>query len=294
MAKRKRKGICNVIVISDKHANCRLGLCPKGGLKLDDGGIYKPSKLQKIVWSWWEKDFWKEWVPTVTRGEPFAVVDNGDAVDGGAHHGNTTHISANPDDQERLALEIMRPVVEACGGRYYHIRGTEAHGGKSACDEERLARQLGAIPDKEGRHARWELWLRVGGEKGGLVHFLHHIGTTGRTHYETSALSGEMGEAFVEAGRWGEEYPDVIVRSHRHRNAEVRIQTKKGFCTCFTTAGWQLKTPFTYKIAGARQSLPQIGGSLIRYGDEDTFTRHFVKELSRPQTEILEVGNGKK
>ena len=78
-----------------------------------------------------------------------------------------------------------------------------------------------------------------------------------------------------------------MARSHRHRNAEVRVQTHKGFATVFTTASFQLKTPFAYRIAGARQSLPQIGGSLLRCGNEDLYTRHFVKSMDRPEEVVL-------
>jgi hypothetical protein len=260
-------------------------LCPPGKFALDDGGTYEPSRLQRVVWSWWE-EFWGEWVPNVTRGEPYAVVCNGDAVDGGGHHGNVTHISANPSDQERLAMAILSPVVERCEGRYYHVRGTEAHAGTSGCDEERLAERLGAVPDRDGRRARWELYMEVGV---GLVHLSHHIGTAGGMAYETSAIHKELEQAFVEAARWGDRHPDVIVRSHRHRNAETRIQTDRGFATSCTTAAWQLKTPFAHRVAGARQTQPQIGGTVVRSGDEDIYTRHFLKKLSRPTVEVPHV-----
>ena len=65
---------------------------------------------------------------------------------------------------------------------------------------------------------------------------------------------------FTEAGRWGNKPPDVVVRSHRHRCIETRIPNAKGYATSFVTAGWQLKTPFAYRIADGRQALPQIGG----------------------------------
>jgi hypothetical protein len=142
--------------------------------------------------------------------------------------------------------------------------------------------ELGAIPDSDGRYARWELWLEVGC---GLVHLSHHIGTSGSLGYETSAVHKELEQSFVEAARWGNRHPDVIVRSHRHRNVETRIQTAHGFATACTTAGWQAKTPFVYKIAGGRQTLPQIGGTLVRSGDEDVFTRHRLWSLARPGTE---------
>jgi len=95
----------------------------------------------------------------------------------------------------------------------------------------------------------------------------------------------ELEQAFVEAARWSEEIPDVVVRSHRHRNAETRIQTYKGFCTSCTTAGWQLKTPYVFRVVGARQTTPQIGGTLVRCGDEDVFTRHRLWNMRRAKTE---------
>lgn len=269
----------NLIVVSDLHCGCRLGLCPPK-VQLDEDATYQHTPMQADIWKRWQ-EFWNVWVPQVTRGEPFAVVLNGDAIDG-VHHRAVTQISQNLTDQARIAKEVLRPVVEACEGRYYHLRGTEAHVGPSGQEEERLAEELGAIPDKSGRFARWELYLEIGV---GLVHLSHHIGTAGSLAYETTAVHKELEQSFVEAARWGERHPDVIVRSHRHRNVETRIQTAHGFATACTTAGWQGKTPFVYKIAGGRQTQPQIGGTLVRSGDEDVYTRHRLWNLARPKTE---------
>src|SRR5579859_4275199 len=98
------KNIRNVIVISDTHCGCRMGLCPPDGAALDDGGIYTPSRLQKIMWGWWE-EFWGEWVPNVTHKGPFVLVHNGDVIDG-VHHNSTTQISQNIKDQKDLAIKI--------------------------------------------------------------------------------------------------------------------------------------------------------------------------------------------
>jgi hypothetical protein len=224
----------------------------------------------------WE-EFWSVYVPEFCHGEPYDVVCNGDAIDG-VHHGSVTQISHNLSDQARIAKMILAPVVERCGDRYYHIRGTEAHVGASGQDEEKLAESLGAIPDDDGRFARWEMWYR---QRHALVHITHHIGSAGSMAYESTALSRELSEAYVEAGRWGAEPPDVIIRSHRHRNTEVRIQTKKGFCTVAVTGGWQLKTPFTHRLAGARMASPQIGGTVVRIGDHDIYTRHKIWTMER-------------
>jgi hypothetical protein len=225
------------------------------------------------------KEFWDVYVPEFCKGQPFSVVCNGDALDG-VHHGSVTQISQNLSDQFNIAYSILKPIVDLCEGRYYHIRGTEAHVGASGQEEERLAAALGSIPDEDSRRARWEMYARM---DPALVHVAHHIGTAGSMAYESTALSRELSEAYVEAGRWGHEPPDVIIRSHRHRNTEVRIQTRKGFCTVATTAGWQLKTPFTQRIAAARQALPQIGGTVVCVGDHDIYTRHKVWIIERTQ-----------
>lgn len=281
---RKAAGIRNVIVISDTHVGCRLALCHPAGAALDDGGTYQPSPLQRKVWGYWQ-EFWGEWVPRATHGEPFAVVHNGDAIDG-VHHGATTQWSHNLGDQGEHAHAVLKPVVTACEGRYYHIRGTEAHVGKSGAEEERLAKRLGAIPNEEGQHARYELWLRVSGH---LCHFLHHVGTTSSSAHESSAVNAELAGMYADAGRWCRESPRIVVRSHRHRSIEIRLPANDGYATVFVTPAWQLKTPFAWKIAGARISTPQIGGSLIRVGDEELHTRHYVRDIGRSQEVILDA-----
>ena len=267
----------NLVIISDLHAGCKLGLCPPGPVPLDEGGSYQPSEFQRIVWGYWN-EFWNVWVPDVTRGEPYAVCLNGDALDG-RHHGSVTQVSQNLADQSSIASAILIPIVDGCGAKYYHIRGTEAHVGASGEDEERLAKYLGARPNEIGQYARNEAWFRLG--KDYLVHVSHHIGTSGATAYESSALMRELAEAYVESAKWNEQPPSVIVRSHRHRFAEVRIQTARGFATVCTTPGWQGKTPFVYRIVGGRMAAPQFGGILVRAGDEDIYTRSFVKSIKR-------------
>lgn len=220
-------------------------------------------------------------MPLATKGEPYIVVHNGDAIDG-SHHGSTTQISQNIGDQVDLAYNILKPVVDRCEGRYYHIRGTEAHVGQSGVHEEALAKRLGAIPNQEGQHARWELWKQVGGK---TVHFLHHIGTTSSSAHESSALNAEMAAMFVEAGRWNRQPPSIVVRSHRHRSMEVRMPVASGYATVVVTPSWQLKTPFVYKVPGARLSQPQIGGILIRHGDRELFTDSKVWSIAPPRVE---------
>ena len=119
----------NLIAISDTHIFSRAGLIDPSPFKLDDGGTYTPSDEQMVLWDCWLK-FWNEWVPFVTKKEPFAVLANGDLLEG-VHHGTKHNISDNYADQEAAALRVLEPIVEKCQGRFYVTRGTEAHAGKS-------------------------------------------------------------------------------------------------------------------------------------------------------------------
>ena len=251
------KRIEQAVVISDLHCGCRLGLCPPEPMDLDDGGTYHASALQRKVWGMW-REFWDETVPAWTRGEPWMLIVNGDALEG-THHRSVTQVSQNIDDQIRIAYDCLKePVARAAA--YYHVRGTEAHVGPSGQYEEQLARSLKAIPNETGQHARWELWKRIGPS---LVHFTHHIGATSSTAYESSALMREMSESLVEAARWGDEPPECIVRSHRHRAIEIRIPWADGSAMGIVTPPWQLPTPYMYRRGMVKS--PQIGGYLLRW-----------------------------
>jgi len=273
----------NLIIVSDTHCGCRLGLCPPEPISLDDGGTYHASSFQRKMWVWW-REFWDVWVPEVTRGEPYDVLHNGDAIDG-VHHGSTTQISHNYEDQIVIAERVMRPEVEKCvktGGTYYHIRGTQAHVGQSGVYEEQLAKRLGAKPNEHGQHARYDIWKRVGNC---LVHALHHIGTTSSAAHEASAVNAELTAEYVEAARWHREPPDFVVRSHRHRSIAVDLNSAKGYAAGVVTPAWQGKTPFVWKVPGARISEPQIGGVLVRQGDEEFFYRRWVRSFDRSAEE---------
>jgi hypothetical protein len=279
-----KKPVRNLVVVSDTHCGCKLALHPREYSRLDDGGRYAPSEFQLGMLAYWEM-FWKEWVPTVTRGEPYDIVHNGDAIEG-VHHRASTPISHNEMDQGRIAATMLGPIVKRAqkmGGRYFHVRGTEAHVGESAKYEEMLAKELGAVPSSAGQYARWDLWKRVGERC--LVHLLHHIGTTGSAAHEASAVNAELTAEYVEAARWQREPPDFVVRSHRHRSIAVDLNSAKGYAAGIVTPAWQGKTPFAYKIPGARVSEPQFGGIVIREGDEEFFYRRKVWSVDRSATE---------
>lgn len=287
MAKRtNHPSVRSLVVVSDTHCGCRLGICRPEPIPLDDGGTYSPSKFQAKLYGMW-REFFDVWLPEVTRGEAYDLLHNGDAIDG-VHHASTSQITHNFEDQLRIAEALMEPEVRRCkslGGTYYHIRGTSAHVGQSSVYEEMLAKRLGAKPNGQGQYARYDLWKRVGGTGGPLVHALHHIGTTSSAAHEASAVNAELSASYVEAARWNREPPDYIVRSHRHRSIAVDMDSAKGYAAAIVTPAWQGKTPYVWKLAGARLSEPQVGGICIRRGDEEHYYRRKVWSFDRSSEE---------
>lgn len=256
-----------------------MGLCPPGKIALDGGGTYQASPLQAKMWHFWLQ-FTTVWVPRVTKGEPFILVHNGDALDGN-HHNATSQISHNLGDQSNIGYNALRRLVDSSAA-YYHIRGTEAHVGPSGAEEERLAQRLGALQDDLGNSARWDMWLDLHGH---LCHFTHHISTTGSSSYEATAVGKEMVENYVESGRWGHRAAQVIARAHRHRYYETRHYGDRGLQISVVGPSFQLKTGFVFRTQG-RMSEPQIGGYMIRAGDEELHTRAMVWPIGRSRTEV--------
>lgn len=276
--------LINEITIADLHVGDQLGLCPPK-FKLRYGGWYRYSKFQKFIYDCW-LSFWNNWVPMVTRGEEFCVVINGDIFEG-RHHRITHAITEDKSDQEDMGYELLAPIRDSCEEMYI-IGGTDAHAGIAAEDEERFAERLDAKLDESGNRSRFELFLEVGDA---ICHFAHHIGVTSSMAYESTALGKEYTEFCGESARWNDPVPDIVVRSHRHRHIESKVSTAKGYGIIFITAGWQLKTPFIYRTPGGRVTSPMLGGSLIRQGDEEFYTRHMIWKTKRARTE---VAGGKK
>jgi hypothetical protein len=280
----------DIVVVADLHCGSRLGLLPPKGVLIDKGNLVKPSPFQLWMWSKW-LEFWGAFVPEATAGEPFDVVVNGDAIDG-RHHGQDSLITNDLSEQVDIAVACLKaafaiPHVALNLRRLYFVDGTECHCGLANETTKFLAERFPVAIDRGGNSVRRELWLEIGqkGRHNALVHFLHHIGTTSSAAYETTAVHRELVEAFQEAARWRNRTPDIIVRSHRHRQAKTSVASANGLAIAEVTAGWQGKTPFCFRIAGARQAIPQFGGTVIRSGPCDTYTRSAVWGFARSQSE---------
>jgi len=260
-----------IAVISDLHCNSTVGLCPPY-VALDDGGSYRPSKAQRWIWA-----RWLEYVAAVgashkRNGGKLYIVFNGDMVDGD-HHRTTQIITNNITTQGTIAIDAITPLLDLSPDYTFVIRGTEAHAGRSAMDEEAIARDIGAEPEPEtGNHSWWHLVANIGGV---LIDFAHH-GRTGSRYWtrgnSTMSLAADM---VMQYAARGDKMPQVAFRAHKH----TPVDTGDNYpIRLIQMASWQLSTAFGHKIAAG--SVLPIGGYIVSAGD-GVYT--LAKHISTPR-----------
>lgn len=258
----RRADVKHIAVVSDLHFGSALAAMPREGFVTDDELTIMPSPLQRVLWDEWE-GFWG-WVEDRVGGDDFAVVVNGDAVDG--------RVKDSPqslpliEDQIKLAACCLSVPTIRRASKVFFVRGTEAHVGKCAEREEALADKLRkeVALGRAGRHgSTYDLRVLLGDN---LIQFSHHIGSTSSPVSETTTLMRELVKASVRAGRWGGQMPRMMVRSHRHTHVAISWPTRSGYCTGITTPGWQALTSYGHKVVPAE--IVQIGGVLISLQDD--------------------------
>jgi hypothetical protein len=242
-----------VTVISDLHINSTVALCPPA-VALDDGGSYKPSRIQRQLWRWW-LDSWEQVEATVKREKAaLYVVVNGDVMEG-YHHRWTQLISTNPADQKRMAVSVLDPVAQMADHLFF-VRGTEAHAGRGAHWEETLAEDFGAEPDEAtGTASWWHLRLKAGGVLFSIAH-QRRISTLPWTH---GGPANRLAAKIVyDYGKWARRRPDVVVRSHGHK---IDNSSKTHPVLVVFTPAWQAATEYINRIDP--DSLADIGSLLF-------------------------------
>jgi hypothetical protein len=255
------------VVISDLHAGSVVGLWPEG-CPLEGGGYYVLNKFQA-----WLLECWQVMLDEIGRMRPRPVlVLNGEPIQG-VNKKDGQLITSNKGVQVNAARMLLEPAVRAAR-RYYQIRGTEWHEGKAAEDVEALAESLGAVRNPTTQqYTWWELFLALAPEDpdGPVVHFAHHIGASSVPWYESTVPLRDMLMFLAELWRFfGKAAPNVrmVVRSHRHRYIHVDVPPN---LRAVVTPGWQLKTAFSYKRAGAM--LPIVGYVVIEYDGQEIIVR---------------------
>lgn len=246
-----------LLLASDTHCGSTVGLCPPEGVRLDDGGEYKPSKAQAWLWWCWEQALSTTAEAVSETGGEFWCVLNGDLVDGD-HHKTTQIISGNPEAQSYVAKRAFGLLTDMRPQRLFVVRGTEAHTGNSGSAEEAIAKSIGAERDPETHlWSRWHLRLRVHGRLFDVQHHGKGLGKLPHTKQNgANALAWRVWSAYQERGR---EAPAVVVRSHLHQFADsygAHRQTRGLFLPSF-----QLKTAFVHKVAA--DEIADVGAVIV-------------------------------
>lgn len=271
-----------VAIASDIHAGSTLAACPADGVRLDDGGMFMPSKPQ--VWLYeCMQDYWATVAEERKRQKAgLVVVYNGDLFDGPGHHGTPQCVTTHPEPQQYLAKAIFGLGSGLKPDKTYVVRGTESHVGPSGATEEAFAAMIGAQKNHEAhRYSWWHLRLDVNGVR---FDFQHHPSTKGTVPW--TAQAGVAREAFrvwTEHKEKDLDHPHLAIRSHTHvhRDSFDAHRTR-----AIITPAWQLKTAFAHKVASA--SIADLGAIYITCFPDGTY--EVRKKLYRPALPpLLEV-----
>jgi len=264
----------HLLVMSDTHVGSTLAVMRPGYVDME-GEKHEGNKLQRWLWDMWRR--MEDDVAAAINGEEFAILHNGDVIEG-MHHRTTQVVTADPADQPLMALEVLDPLFEDAD-KAFMVEGTECH---TKNTEHSIARRLGCTPDPQTNKFAWpHLTIEINGT---LISAAHHVGTTSKPYLETSQYAPVLNSERLWAARQGERMPDHIFRAHRHVYGHWEDD-----CGAMTiTPAWQGLTRFGRKVvAGARVT---CGVVLLSWDDEgDYCTRKFLYKLRTAEGEILKV-----
>jgi len=145
--------ISKIVVVSDLHCGSTVGLLPPKFMTLE-GNEVGQNKIQKRLWDAWY-DLWNDWVPWAVDGHEFAVVINGDLVEG-LHHKTTEIVSPEFGDHVRAAQQALVPMTKLAPSKIFLTEGTECH------TKEHRARSWQCCRCRAGRRDREVLLSEIG------------------------------------------------------------------------------------------------------------------------------------
>lgn len=262
-------------VCSDIHAGSTLGMCPREGVHLDDGGSYTPSPEQIWLADHWDAAWLhvEQVAERASKSGPvdFGLVVNGDATDGN-HHGTVQILSGAEGAHIKCATECLRTPLKLNPKWVWVVRGTEAHVGKSGGLEEGMAVAMsreGAPIQRDVNTGSWSSWYVMLDINGKLLDFAHHGRMGQRAHTRAGYAKHYAHDIWTERKLRGERAPDLAVRSHFHTYEDTGPRHPTRPTTRLVQMpAWQLKTAFGWRVAV--ESLSDIGlvAIVIRPGEE--------------------------
>lgn len=232
-----------IAVVSDIHANSKLGLCPPY-IQLEDG-YWRASKPQRWMWNNWIS-FWKEALALKREHKaPLLTIINGESADNNKYN-PVELISARETDQLDIAYKTLEPVARL-SDEIVVTRGTEAHVNIGSTMDEIVARMLDALPNGKGQHSWYHFRATVAGLK---LDVAHHPGTghmrTWTRGNDANRLAKGVIDSYVDRKDF-DNIPDLILRAHNHKPVD---SYDNHIARAIVTPSWQLGTSFGYRIGG--------------------------------------------
>jgi len=233
-----------LVLISDIHGGSTQSLLPPG-FENHEGNPIGQNAVQRWLWSCWLAA--QKFADEVTGDDPFALLINGDAVEGN-HHRTTQVISPEIGDHIRCAEQVLEHFTKRAA-RTFVVRGTECHTGDA---EKAIGKALGAERHPAtGAHAAdaWDLEIM-----GVRINARHHCSATSRRWLESGEYSRFLINEQAEAIRNGERPPEICIRSHRHRGGHFL----DGGGLALVTPAWQALTRHAHKVVPSARTQPGI------------------------------------
>ena len=255
----------------DHHVGSTLGLVPEEGVRLDEGGTYKPNTVQLWLWENWQ-DYWARVREAVRKHKAdLYVLFNGDARDtvGPGHHGTSQIITSNAESQAYITDRVFGVPRALKPAKAFFVRGTEVHVGPSGSSEEHLARWFGSVRDPVTES--WSSWHWRFMIYGRLIDATHHTTMGNMPWTEQNAALKLASTVMMDYARRKESPPDLVFRSHVHRTADSfkAFPTRGIILPC-----WQMQTSYAYRVNPNR--LPDIGGGITVFAPDGQFDHETV------------------
>lgn len=236
--------ITRLVCISDTHCGSAKAVMPAGLTDVNDNELV-PNRIQSWLNTCWENSL--DWVLEICKGSSFALLLNGDLVEG-IHHGTTQIVSPELADHVMIANALLSPLVERAE-RTFICQGTEVH---TRNVENHLGNLFGAVKSKDtGRRTFEHLYVDIHSCR---ISATHHINATSRPYLEASQYSIHLGVERIEAVRSNQRAPDIVLRAHRHRYGLF----DDGNGMLVVTPPWQALTRHGHKAVPAARCMPGI------------------------------------
>ena len=230
-----------VVFVSDTHIGSSVALCPPN-VVMDDGQSLTLSPLQRQLWQGWLAAW--SWVSTLASGDEVITIFGGDLCEGDVKDRSTQVITRNQDTILSMVADAFAPAYTVTSKAFF-IRGTEAHVGKGAWMDERIAKDCTlTVPYSDNISSFWQLRLNIEGYR---LFVAHHPPSVTNPVLAAKKIK-EM------CSTWNEPPPDLALFGHVHTVNDSGLTMKPRI---ITAPSWTASNAYVKRIG--IYSAPAIG-----------------------------------